>query len=80
MEDILSFAFAGLFSMTLLSLNFNFLLGMKLRQMGNKLETMEEQMAKGKEADRMIVEEINEIVLVMDEKIRPILEQVASKK
>jgi len=78
MEGITSFAFAGLFSMFILSLNFSFLLHIKLKNMSNKFEEMEQQMGRSKESDRLIIEELDDIVRLM-EKIEPALDKVISK-
>ncbi|MBU2559465.1 hypothetical protein KKA03_01045 [archaeon] len=78
MEDITSFAFAGLFSMFILSLNFSFLLHIKLKNMSNKFEEMENQMGKSKESDKLIIEELDDIVRLM-EKLEPALDKVISK-
>jgi hypothetical protein len=78
MEGITSFAFAGLFSMFILSLNFSFLLHIKLKNMSKKFEEMEQQMGKSKESDKLIIEELDDIVRLM-EKIEPALDKVISK-
>lgn len=75
MEGITSFAFAGLFSMTLLSLTFSFQLGIRFHNMGNKLTKMEEQMSKRRETDRLIIDELNSVIRVMQESIKPALEK-----
>lgn len=78
MEDITSFAFAGLFSLFLLSLNFSFLLHMRLKQMNKKFDEMEEKLNKSKETDKLIVEELDDLVRLM-EKIEPALDKVITK-
>lgn len=75
MEGITSFAFAGLFSMTLLSLTFSFQLGIRFRNMSTKLEVMEGQLDKRRDTDRMIIDEINAVVRVMQESVRPVLQR-----
>jgi hypothetical protein len=79
MEDITSFAFAGLFSMFILSLNFSFLLHIRFKKISEKFEEMEEQMNRSKKTDMVIIEELDDIVALM-EKIKPSLDMAMSKK
>jgi hypothetical protein len=79
-ENLVYFAFAGLFSMTLLSLTFSFLLGIKLKNLKVQIKNVEEQMSVAKKADDLIIDEITQVVNMVDKKLNPILDFVVESQ
>jgi hypothetical protein len=69
-DGVIALAFAGLFAIILLSLNFSFLPAMRLRNMENQVETMMEQLIEDMEADKMIISELREILNTLDKNSR----------
>lgn len=64
--------------MFILSLNFSFLLHIKLKDMSKKFDGMEKELSKTKETGKLIIEELDDIVKLM-EKIEPALDKVIDK-
>ncbi|MFQ5887948.1 MAG: hypothetical protein ACE5HY_04560 [Candidatus Hydrothermarchaeales archaeon] len=66
MEDILSFAFSGIFSLLILSLTFNFLLAIRLHLLDRKVDVMDKR---SREEAKLI-----------DKRLRVVKEQITKKK
>jgi hypothetical protein len=71
MEDITSFAFAGIFSMLILSMTFIFLLSIRLYQLGKKLEEIEDVV-------NITREELDQIIFRLN-KLKPLIEGGSSE-